>query len=240
MKTFLFILTFSIASFFSFAVPIGFQETTIPGLIGWWTLNEGTGVNAFDYSGFSNTGALMGSPVWTNGVLGGALLFSATKEVRIPDASSLTVSNFSLVAWVYPASPSSGFQIIIVKGTHESYEMGLYNTTNALYMGAKIAGTWHGTPGGPAAGMAANSWTFVVGTFDGATCRIYTNGVEVLAYRTSAAGTLSSSSSPIDVGIGANNVNQFLGRIDDFRLYNRALTDTEIKSLYNGGAGSQH
>ena len=47
----------------------------ISGLVGWWKFDEGNGTVAYDSSGNGNDGNLTNGPIWTDGKIGGALLF---------------------------------------------------------------------------------------------------------------------------------------------------------------------
>jgi hypothetical protein len=68
----------------------------------------------------------------------------------------------------------------------------------------------------------------VAGTYDGSTLRLFVNGVQVAS--TPVSGPIGSSSGP--VRIGGNNLwgEFFQGRIDEVRIYNRALTPAEIQA----------
>ncbi len=76
-----------------------------------------------------------------------------------------------------------------------------------------------------------NNWYFFALTYDGTNLKIYTNG--------NLAGTfpVSLNTNPVNnlfrIGKKINNQNQyFKGSIDDFAIYNKVLTDTEILALY--------
>src|SRR5438874_8400922 len=79
--------------------------------------------------------------------------------------------------------------------------------------------------------LALNTWTHLAGTYDGATLRFYVNGAQV----TSRALTGSIVSSTAPLRIGGNSVwgEYFTGAIDDVRVYNRALSATEIQTDMN-------
>ena len=82
--------------------------------------------------------------------------------------------------------------------------------------------------------LSANIWNHLVGTYDGTTLRIYVDGV--LAGSTVAVGTIDATT--LDSLIGVHNslaTNFFNGLLDDVRIYNRALSNDEIKQLYNMG-----
>jgi hypothetical protein len=71
-------------------------------------------------------------------------------------------------------------------------------------------------------------WHFYVYTFDGSYLKAYLDGVMV----SSVTQTISMKVDTNPVRIGGGNV-YFNGTIDEVRLYNRALSDTEIKALYD-------
>ena len=76
--------------------------------------------------------------------------------------------------------------------------------------------------------LAPDVWSHVATTYDGTTQRLFVNGVEVASR--AQAGPLKKSSNPLR--IGGNNIwgEYFQGLIDEVRVYNRALTATEIQA----------
>jgi hypothetical protein len=82
--------------------------------------------------------------------------------------------------------------------------------------------------------IAPNEWFFVAGTYDGETVRTYINGEEK-AVNTSPAGPTNSNSYSLRIGSGYPEYSTawFDGRIDDVRIYNRALSIHEIRALYH-------
>jgi len=57
-------------------------EAVDPNLVGWWTLDDGSGTTALDSSDFGNDGTLAGNPQWVTGRLNGALEFDGTGDCR--------------------------------------------------------------------------------------------------------------------------------------------------------------
>jgi hypothetical protein len=113
-------------------------------------------------------------------------------------------------------------------GTYYGY--GITTSYTAGNAGLRI---WQ-TSGGPSGGTTPlNAWTHYVGTYDGTTARFYQDGVQ--------QGTLTQSVSLLppsyNMHIGAfvsggNPVLKFNGKIDDVRIYNRALSAAEVTALY--------
>ena len=80
--------------------------------------------------------------------------------------------------------------------------------------------------------LTPNVWTHVVATSDGTNVRYYINGVPdgVVAH-----GAWSTTPSQVKIGQDpAGTTQNFLGLIDEVRIYNRALTQEEITAAYNG------
>ena len=79
-----------------------------------------------------------------------------------------------------------------------------------------------------------NKWTHVVGVRQGNTLKIYEDGIEKNLVSNSNIGAYSvSSSTSASIGrtLCSNNI-FFKGKIDEFSVYNRALTADEIKQHY--------
>jgi len=93
--------------------------------------------------------------------------------------------------------------------------------------------------GGSSGGaVAANQWVYVTYTFDNTvgTVAFYANGSQVGSTSYALTGT-TANDEPLMLGIGILLQTQyfFAGAIDDVRIYNRALTPTEVKTLYAAG-----
>jgi len=80
-------------------------------------------------------------------------------------------------------------------------------------------------------------WHHVVGLFNGSNVLLYVDGGKETITGDATTGPIVNTSA-VDLVLGnyAAAVNPFIGLIDDARIYNRALTATEIKKLYTLGA----
>ena len=78
-----------------------------------------------------------------------------------------------------------------------------------------------------------NAWTHVALTYDGTTLRLFVNGTQVATRATT--GTIQATDNPL--WIGGNNPygEYFTGLIDEVRVYNRALTQTDIQTDMGSG-----
>jgi hypothetical protein len=84
---------------------------TTSNLVGWWKLDEGSGISTADSSGDGNTGTLQNSPAWTAGISGNALAFSGSNQyVSLTDSANLRLGGtniLTLAAWVKRGTASA-------------------------------------------------------------------------------------------------------------------------------------
>ena len=80
--------------------------------------------------------------------------------------------------------------------------------------------------------LTIGQWIHIVGVYDGVLVKIYVNGT--LISSATHGGTFSDFGQDVWIGRNSASVGQYTpGFIDDLRIYNRALSDAEIQSLYN-------
>jgi len=117
---------------------------------------------------------------------------------------------------------SGGYGIFISIG-HDAIGLGAYNGTNQI-------STW-----GLVDHDNGNSWNHVTFSFNGTTdvdgVKLFFNGKEV-GSGSSTSAVLSGASHPLYIGTTMHST-QFDGKIDQFRIFNRALNEKEINILYN-------
>lgn len=224
------------------------------GLVGMWSFN---GVDLtdkiYDRSTQANNGYFIGgatSSAKTIGKVGQAIKFDGVDDrVDVSHSSSLNISGqITMSAWVNVSSfPSSGTGCLsnscgtIVEkgydGTNEPYFLRFQNEGGIIriYSGSFQVPTNYDVAWN-VAGINANEWHHIVGQYDGTNWKIYVDGVEK-ASTPQASGALVNTK-PLNVGTSDINgvLSRFLnGKIDEVRIYNRALTATEVKQLYNLG-----
>src|SRR5262249_39284413 len=142
------------------------------------------------------------------------------------DAPSLRLTtDMTLEAWVKPSKVTSAWRDVIYKGTDNYF---LEATTDHTVPGG--GGTF-----GPndvwlyaTAALAVNTWTHLALTYDSATLRLYVNGVQVASQ--AQTGDLVTSTNPLQIGGDSIHGNYFQGTIDEVRIYNQALSPSEIQA----------
>ena len=228
--------TFNDAAFLSAVnVPAANATNPVPNLLAWWKFNNGGGTSATDYSGNGYSATLTGSPIpmWTNGLLAGAVWLDGIDFQGYVQAPAITYgTNFSVAAWVLPDNLSVAYRRIVETRFAYNFYLGSGpEQTNALWI---VNNASIGTCKGGA--FTAGSWSHVCGTYDATSGQgiLYFNGVAV------NTNTFTAPTNGPWVGyIGSSYVHdsKWLGRIDDVRVYSRAITPAEVSTIYNGGSG---
>ena len=170
--------------------------------------------------------------------------------ISIANGSSLQLPNtFTLSVWVLVDSAKSGnkVQSIFTKMN----DAGTHNIVHAFTRGAFgarmdvqfVKGGNFLVTGGPYDNYGlGNNWTHLLFSSDGSKLHLYVNGVLKGSSRDIPAGmSIVPSNGKVRIGTGSDTSNPnllFMGKMADFRLYNRALGMDEIHSLHHAGANS--
>ena len=203
-------------------------------LIGWWRLDEGSGTTATDSSGYGNDAIFQGAPVWVDeGKLGKAIRFNGSSDyLAAPDSESLDINGdqLSIAAWIngedWPAA-NHIVRKIADTGTGSIYMIRVQPDSVRVYLNTSAGETIvQGTTVLP-----TNEWNHTALTYDGVQALIYVNGQEDIAMDVS--GELTQSDNELRIGRG-EPAGYFMGMIDDVRLFNHALTESELLSAMEG------
>lgn len=150
-------------------------------------------------------------------------------------------TSITMEAWIKPTKASVGTA---------AQRGGALSCTNTTYLGiidssdggstfsmhwanqtssSRIA-NWNGN-------IPNNSWSYLVGTYDGTTSRAYLNGVEI--WSAAQTGTIPDGTYVIGTYGPSlqDGVHNFNGNLDIGRIYNRALSAAEVKQNYNAFRG---
>ena len=193
--------------------------------------NENSGATVADTSGGNHSGSTLNT-TWTSGKYGAALTFNGTNSwVTVNSAAALNlVTAQTLEAWVYPTT-ISGWRSVMMKEPNGLYYL---EASNGSVAGAgPSAGLNTGSLQdvyGPAS-LPLNTWSHVATTWNGAMLRMFVNGVQVASKAVS--GPLLTSTQPLRIGGNSTWGEYFAGKIDEVRIYNRALSAAEIQADMN-------
>jgi len=202
------------------------------GVVSWWRF-EG---NARDEIG-NNHGTLQGDVNFVEGKFGKAGSFITTSDqIEISDDSSLDIVNeITISAWVYPKSIHNGYAVHPIKkwSSPSDANFVLYYFGNGTGPTGQIVFFANATQSGVYVWKTIseyypvdlNTWHHVL-----------------LSYKSTEGGQLYINGNPVGILRGGgdlitNNVNLYLGRLngslDEVMIFNRALTENEVKALYN-------
>ncbi len=203
-----------------------------PGLVLDLQFAERSGDTVYDLSGNGNHGTVYGA-VWRRGPLLGALKFDGVDDyVEIPDSPELRLggTDFTIEVVIEWHSWSGIDKIVDKTGTAstEGWSTRLYYDTGKL--GLWFNGVWHESA---ALVWELERWYHIVFMLEGSTVKIYRDAVNVGTISTSV--TLQPGTVPVKLGGAAllwapQPGNYSLALV---RIYNRALSEWEIKSHYN-------
>jgi hypothetical protein len=201
----------------------------VSGLVAAYAFNEGAGTTVSDASGNGNNGTINGATWTTEGRLGGALSFDGVSSVvQVPSSASLNVSSaMTLEAWIFPTASQSGWRTIMQREV-DAYFLNASNDDSGPLRPAG-GGTFDGTVAFVAGATAnpVNAWTHVALSHDGTTLRLYMNGVQTASQ--TGVGGIQTNDNPLRIGGNSPYGEFFQGLIDEVRVYNRALSQSEIQ-----------
>ena len=213
-------------------------------LVGWWKFNSSSGATATDSSDTANNGTLanMADSDWVAGksaAFGNCLEFDGTDDyVAIPADAAYPSTDFSLSIWLNQASgaalnsPMIESQGYTATGSFNFYIAGS-GTKIAFYAFNTTTGTWKLD-----VTVDDDTWYHAAA--------VYTASAEEveLYFDGSSVGTVDVGAVTIDdwndngIWIGRDRTTSYWkGKLDDVRIYNVALTSTNVTKIYGSGGG---
>jgi hypothetical protein len=216
----------------------GVVTDVLNGLAGRWTFDEDFNTTVLDWSMPVGTGPNIGTfsgspaPVW---VTSGQRVGYGAISLNAANSNSITVTNWpslgiggslTVTGWLKLASSTANLQENIVNtkiGTNDTdgfsflYEPStqrlLAHMNGATYLSATLS-----TP-------LDTNWHHLAMVVNGATGQFYVDGAAVTMTNTSTGGVIGSAN-PLQIGPGVT------GDLDDVRIYNRALSSSEITTIH--------
>ena len=188
--------------------------------------------NANDESGNGNHGTVHGATLTEDrfGNLNNAYKFGDNNvHIVIPDDLIPLLTSITQSVWFKtmgnPYTGGGGLNRLIDRYPSDQTLLAVHSDNHKLsyWMNPDNPGWWEIVP------IIDDTWYHAVLTYDEETFKLYLNGSLIdsrLCYLCNTDGT-------IYIGIRGNMVEEFGGVIDDIRIYNRALSEAEIKALYN-------
>jgi hypothetical protein len=197
-------------------------------------MERGTFPSMLDLSGRNNH-LILTNGLSYNSNNSGALVLDGTNDFGyITNGMNFLIGNScTFSAWVYRTSaPNYWAGIISNKVNVENGICLLINPSSRIFWqyDGGVSGVY-AIDGGQT--LSTNVWHHITGVYDNVGLKTYFNGV--LNASANDAGKSITSSGNMDIAIGAQNTSgdsAFPGRLSDVRIYNRALTASEIYQNY--------
>ena len=197
-------------------------------LVGEWNFDNGT---ATDSSGNNNDGTIHGDPIQVDGILRHALAFNGNDYIIIdPIADKIAAeNNLTWESWIKTTDASDN----VIGGWNDSAGNNLFwfrvhNSKFSIHDGSDHDGQKE---------ISDDAWHHIAITYDDGTISAYEDGET--AFVPYNRNITFSSNNRVSIGQewdGGSTSGYFNGIIDEVRIYNKALSITEIKQLYVQGA----
>jgi len=210
------------------------------GLVGLWRFDENAGLTALDSSGQGHHGSLQGGPSYiTSGLPSAvcgdvaALSFDAFKWVSVPHHADFDFGPsdpMTIALWVMPTDLGAPPYHILGKRAAGGINFQIaYDSGNLFHFGTNTQALSFGS-------IPQGQFTHVAATYDGMTLRLYLDGTEVnSALFVMDPGPANAALEIASTGNGAiTRTQNFVGALDDVRVYRRALSACEIAELALG------
>jgi len=215
-----------------------------PSGVSYWTFDnvDTSGSTAIDVWG-SNDGTINGATTGQSGAndqytTDESYDFDGSDDVTVPHDSSLDVGTELSVAAFVNADVISG-NVPVVTKTNESgldkWFFGLVTGGNVRFM-VDNGGGAGAERFDSSSTVSTSEWNQITITAQiGGPITAYINGVD--AGQNSALTSFASNfNNSVDLRIGEGFGSNFNGRIDDVRIYDKALSSSEVSDLYNNGS----
>lgn len=234
--------SYRLASGYAGQLDQSIQLNLLPtGVNAYYPLNTNTGTRAYDDTANLNDGQVTGA-TWTTGKIGSGLNFVAanTQRVDVPNSATLNpTSGITVEAWVKPASvpgASTNYNVVSKElyASFLGYRMYLGGYGNAGSLAFSVSNGTSRTVSTSGAVKVDNpaNWYHVVGTYNGTQVKTYVNGVLTSTTATTIT-SISHTTDIMSIGRQAASTEYFDGAIDEVKIYNRALSDTEVGDNYS-------
>ena len=180
-----------------------------------------------------NNGTLINGSTFSNANAGSIVFDGSDDYITVTEIGQLT--RFSIESWFRPTAYPNNYAAVVTSvypGTNGTVNFKIGYETGSGMVGGTYIGGWFLTPSVP---TTLNTWQQVIFTYNGSSLAIYSNGVS--GGSTAFTGTPNSGGDGIRIGRRWDSGDYFAGNIAITRIYNRALSPTEILQNYNATKG---
>jgi len=216
------------------------------GLVAYYPLETSVNIfgfhTVFDISSYGNNGlpkSTTGYPQLVIGQFSNALNFSSNLKQNItitnsPENNFTSAQSFTISLWVNPTTKVQNASFIAkVNGIVMNYAMYFVATGGKVYFTMSDGINFKKT--NTLAALTTGTWYYLVGVYSSKSdiATLYENGVFQGNSSNTVLGTITSSTSVSIGGTGSGELVYSNSKIDEVRIYNFAMTQTEVTNQYN-------
>ena len=203
-----------------------------------YALNETSGPTTADATGHGLTGTLTNGPVFAAGKYGNGVRLDGVNDfVNLGNPTALQITgSMTISAWINSSAFPGDDAAIVSKRDGNGFQLDTTVDTGARRIGFKLTSS----TGGDmfrygATTLQANTWYYVTGVYDAVarTLHVYLNGqLDDGVLQGTVTATQQNSTANVSIGqrTGFPGTFNFIGTVDDVRIYSRALTQAQIQA----------
>lgn len=220
--------------------------------VGWWRFDDGSGTTAIDSSGNGHNATLVNGVTWVSGQIGGAISGDGgTQYASIPAIDLSATHAITFTAWINRTYSTSGGHVLFEDSANfnsSTTGFGFFPDGDPGSSCLGIAVGVHGDVGYTIncyAQPSSAGWHHFGVTFDKSqtgtgAISLYLDGALQTATGQpyTATNTNVFGSNPLYLFSRGGTAGLCAGKVDDFRLFNTALTATQIQQIYTQGKAS--
>lgn len=193
-----------------------------------------------DYSTYGNNGTLSNA-LWTqDGKIGGGYVFNNLQGsyIDLGMSEATNPSRITIAVWIKPENLPNSKVMNIFSNSRDC--CGSYNGTafmwSSSYNGLR-AQIWNGSSAFAYynSGFSIGNWSHVAFTYDGSYIRLYKDGVNVASTATTLGIGKTPSFNSFIGRMGCCSGYSFNGTMDQFMMFDRALSPEQINEIYLSG-----
>ena len=204
-------------------------------VVGMWLFDEGQGDIAADSSENGNDGTLKNEPKWVDGKFGNALSFDGVENcVVAPDSTILNPYPYTFIAWVKlnKYNPDANVGAVVMGNYGGDVKGSIFYISNTGLLSIRVHPPSFTVTSSTA--IPLKQWTHIATTFEETTLKVYVNGKE--DGNGTSGGYAGGFLRPFAIAKASWSDGSYVnGIIDEVGIFNKALTDDDIKSVMTKG-----
>lgn len=224
------ILFYLLFTTFLWTFPFVVEAIKDEAMVLYLSFDEGKGKDVEDLSGKGNNGTLEGDLKWmNNGKIRTALYFDEQPQqgvVAVKASNSLAIKqDLTMEVWVYPQSIGD-YRNVRGQADPHTYYLSIHQGKPSVWIGTGGAGgkTWNSAK----SSIPQNKWSHVAAVYEfNKELRFYINGELDQTHK--LEGEIPVSQADHWFGNRLDGAWPYKGMLDEFVIYNRVLTEAEIK-----------